>query len=117
MFVVLDVVINALCVRAGGFTYDTTDMAAIRHRVQTLRGEWLLYVTDSGQRRHFDLVFDAAEKAGWLRRDVPSADEEAETKPAKGGVRLDHVGFGVVTTAAGKRMKTREGETFKLAGE
>ena len=33
----------------GGFTYDTSDMAAIRHRIEEEKGDWLIYVVDSGQ--------------------------------------------------------------------
>ena len=33
----------------GGFTYDTSDLAALQQRVQDEKGEWLIYVTDAGQ--------------------------------------------------------------------
>ena len=33
----------------GGFTYDTSDMAAMQQRLQEEKGEWLIYVVDSGQ--------------------------------------------------------------------
>ena len=33
----------------GGFTYDTSDLAAIQQRVQDENGDWLIYVTDAGQ--------------------------------------------------------------------
>lgn len=32
----------------GGFTYDTTDMAAIKYRSQTLKCDKLIYITDLG---------------------------------------------------------------------
>ena len=35
----------------GGYTYDTSDMAAIKHRVEEERGDLLVYVVDSGQVR------------------------------------------------------------------
>ena len=35
----------------GGFTYDTSDMAALKQRLEEERGEWLIYVVDSGQVR------------------------------------------------------------------
>lgn len=44
-----------------------------------------MYVVDSGQKLHFDLVFAGAKRAGLID---PSA------------VRLDHVGFGVVKGAS-----------------
>ena len=33
----------------GGYTYDTSDMAAIRQRLHEENGDWLIYVVDSGQ--------------------------------------------------------------------
>ena len=33
----------------GGFTYDTSDLAALQQRVRDENGEWLIYVTDAGQ--------------------------------------------------------------------
>lgn len=33
----------------GGYTYDTSDMSALKQRVEDERGEWLIYVTDAGQ--------------------------------------------------------------------
>ncbi|CAH1777479.1 unnamed protein product [Owenia fusiformis] len=65
----------------GGFTYDTSDMAAIRQRLKDEKGDWLIYVVDSGQGGHFDIIFSAAEKVGYLDRKRQ---------------RVDHVGFGVV---------------------
>ena len=83
----------------GGYNYDTTDMAAIRHRIQVEKADRIIYLTDAGQSLHFAMVFKAAEKAGYL-------------DPAK--VRVDHVPFGVVLGPDGKKFKTRSGETEKL---
>ena len=33
----------------GGFTYATSDMAAIKNRLHEERGTWLIYVVDAGQ--------------------------------------------------------------------
>ena len=33
----------------GGFTYDTSDLAALQQRVHDENGDWLIYVTDAGQ--------------------------------------------------------------------
>ncbi len=82
----------------GAFLYGTTDLAAIRHRLQVERGDWLIYVTDLGQAGHFDLVFGAARKAGFV------APEGSPDHP-----RIDHVGFGLVLGADGKRIRTRSG--------
>jgi len=33
----------------GGFGYDSTDMAAVEYRLQTLQRDWIIAVTDAGQ--------------------------------------------------------------------
>lgn len=83
----------------GGYNYDTTDLAAIRYRIFVDRADRIIVVTDVGQSLHFQLVFAAARKAGWL-------------DPAK--TQVDHVGFGLVLGLDGKKFKTRSGETEKL---
>jgi len=82
----------------GGFTYDTSDMAAIRQRLQEERSDWLIYVVDAGQSAHLQSVFACARRLGWL----------------DGGARVDHVGFGVVLGEDRKKFKTRSGETVRL---
>jgi arginyl-tRNA synthetase len=83
----------------GGFNYDTTDMAAIQHRIFVEKADRLIYITDSGQSLHFQMIFAAAEKAGWLDRSK---------------VQVDHIGFGLVLGQDGKKFKTRSGDTEKL---
>ncbi len=83
----------------GGYGYDTTDMAAMRHRVAEEKVERIIIVTDAGQSTHFQLVHAAAVKAGYL-------------DPKK--VRFDHVPFGLVLGADGKKFRTRAGEVEKL---
>jgi len=82
-----------------GFTYDTSDMAAIRQRIQDEKAEWIIYVTDLGQAGHFDLIFAAAQLAGLLDRQK---------------TRIDHVGFGVVLGEDKKKFKSRSSETVRL---
>lgn len=48
---------------------------------------------------HFQMVFAAAKKIGWV-------DDESH--------RLDHIGFGTVQGEDGKRFKTRSGDTVRL---
>lgn len=83
----------------GGYGYDSTDLAAIRYRLEKLERDWVIYITDAGQALHFHMVFDAARLVGWAK------DERH---------RLDHVGFGVVQGEDGKRFKTRSGDTVRL---
>ncbi|KAH8295257.1 hypothetical protein KR018_009250, partial [Drosophila ironensis] len=84
----------------GGFTYDTSDMAAIRHRLEEEKCTWVIYVVDAGQSTHFNTIFKAAERAGLLNPAVH---------------RVDHVQFGVVLGEDGKKFKTRSGDTVKLS--
>lgn len=84
----------------GGYTYDTSDLAALQQRVLEEKGDWLIYVVDSGQALHFQAVFAGGQLAGWY-------------DPSK--VRVDHVGFGVVLGENKKRLKTRSGESVRLA--
>ncbi|WP_229072266.1 arginine--tRNA ligase [Actinoplanes sp. DH11] len=83
----------------GGFGYAATDLAALRHRVRDLRATELLYVVGAPQRIHFRMVFAVARAAGWL----------PET------VRAEHIGFGSVLGADGRMLKSRSGETIRLA--
>lgn len=83
----------------GGYNYDTTDLAALRHRIFVEKANRIIVVVDGGQSTHFQLIFAVAEKAGWLK---PSA------------VKVEHVGFGLVLGADGKKFKTRSGATEKL---
>lgn len=32
----------------GGFNYDTTDLAAIRYRIDVKKADWIVYITDLG---------------------------------------------------------------------
>ena len=43
----------------GGFTYDTSDMAAINYRMVDQGADMCVYVVDSGQALHFNLLFSA----------------------------------------------------------
>ncbi len=82
----------------GAFLYATTDLAAIRYRVGSVGAERLVYVTDSRQKLHFQMVFDCARRVGW----------SCEAK-------LEHVPFGSVLGEDNKPFKTRSGENVKLA--
>jgi arginyl-tRNA synthetase len=90
----------ALMVRKkdGGYGYDTTDLATIRHRTRHLHAGRILYVVDARQALHFRLIFEAARRAGWLTDDVDAT----------------HVAFGAVLGPDGRPFQTRSGETVKL---
>ncbi|MES2211996.1 MAG: arginine--tRNA ligase [Pseudomonadota bacterium] len=82
----------------GGYNYATTDLAAVRHRVQVEGANRIIYVTDAGQSLHFEMMFQVARLANF----------------APPSVRLDHVPFGLVLGADGKKFKTRSGDTERL---
>jgi arginyl-tRNA synthetase len=83
----------------GGFNYDTTDLAALKHRIEVEKASRIIIVVDLGQSLHFQLVFAAAKMAGFY-------------DPKK--VQVEHVGFGLVLGPDGKKFKTRSGTTEKL---
>lgn len=84
----------------GGYTYDTSDMAALQHRLVEEKGDWLIYVVDAGQGDHFKTIFGVGKKLGWYDSSV---------------TRVDHVAFGVVLGEDKKKFKTRSGDTVRLA--
>ncbi|MBU2670633.1 arginine--tRNA ligase [Actinoplanes bogorensis] len=83
----------------GGFGYAATDLAALRHRTRDLKADRLLYVVGAPQSTHFRMVFAVGRAAGWL-------DD---------GVVAEHISFGSILGPDGKMLKTRSGETIKLA--
>ncbi|MDG1417439.1 MAG: arginine--tRNA ligase [Maricaulis sp.] len=87
-----------LVTSGGASLYGTTDLATILDRKANFDPDLTLYVVDSAQGNHFQQVFRAAQKAGL-------ADAAA----------LDHVNFGSVNGTDGKRLRTRDGGTFRLA--
>lgn len=83
----------------GGYNYDTTDMAAMRQRALEEKADRIIIVTDMGQSSHFQLIYEASVKAGYIDSSK---------------VRFDHVPFGLVLASGGKKFKTRSGDTEKL---
>jgi arginyl-tRNA synthetase len=83
----------------GGFNYDTTELAAFRHRTWEEKADRIIVVTASEQTLHFKMIEQAAILAGYL--DLKKT-------------RFDHVTFGLVLGMKGKKIKTREGEAEKL---
>jgi arginyl-tRNA synthetase len=81
----------------GSAMYGTTDLATILDRKQTFDPQFVIYAVDQRQADHFEIVFRAAELAGYA---------------APG--QLEHVGFGTMNGTDGKPFKTREGGVLKL---
>lgn len=82
----------------GGYNYATTDLAALRYRIQQDDAKRIIYVTDAGQATHFAQFFKVARKAEWIPDDV----------------EIVHVPFGLVLGEDGKKFKTRSGDTVRL---
>jgi arginyl-tRNA synthetase len=87
----------------GAYLYSTTDLAALRYRARKLHADRLIYVTDARQSLHFEMLFATVRGAGWTR-----AGDGHE-------IMLDHTTFGSITDEDGKPIKTREGDSVKLA--
>ena len=82
----------------GGFTYQATDIATIKMRVDDLHADEIIYFVDKRQSLHFEQVFEVVEKLGIAP-----------------GVKPQHIGFGTVNGADGKPFKTRDGGVMNLA--
>ncbi len=82
----------------GGFLYATTDLAAIRYRVDVLGAKRICYVVDARQSGHFKQLFKVARMAGFV-------DDS---------IKLEHVSFGMMLDQNGRPFKTRDGGTVKL---
>ncbi len=75
----------------GGYNYATTDLAAVRYRVDKLSVDRSVYVVGSEQALHFQMVFAVAREAGWI----------------PGGVRFEHAQIGMVLGEDGGRLRTQ----------
>ncbi|MBB4689779.1 arginine--tRNA ligase [Amycolatopsis jiangsuensis] len=84
--------------RDGGYGYAATDLATAKYWTAERGATDLLYVVGTPQAQHFAMLFAVCRAAGWLD-----------------GVHAEHIGFGSVLGADGKVMRTRAGETIKLA--
>jgi arginyl-tRNA synthetase len=80
----------------GAFTYTTTDLATIRHRLDDFGASVVLYVVDFRQSLHFKQLFRIARLWGYDK------------------AVLEHISFGSVLGQDGKPIKTREGGAISL---
>lgn len=88
----------------GGYLYATTDIAAVKRRVQKFNAHRTVYAIDQRQNLHLRQVFASSIKAGY-------AIHKETGRPAI----LQHAAFGSVLGEDGKPFKTRSGESVKLA--
>ena len=82
----------------GAYLYATTDLAALRYRIDQLKADKIVYVTDARQKLHFEMLFAVGRMAGWVTENI----------------ELTHVMFGSVLSENGQPLKTRSGENVKL---
>ncbi|WP_339726968.1 arginine--tRNA ligase [uncultured Gimesia sp.] len=80
----------------GAFTYATTDLATIKYRAEELKADRVLYVVDSRQSDHFQLLFATVKEWGFT------------------DLNLQHVSFGSVLGKDGRPLKTRAGDNVGL---
>lgn len=81
----------------GAIGYHGSDLGTIVDRKRSIDPQLSLYIVDQRQALHFEQVFRASDRAGYL--------------PEK---ELEHLGFGTVNGPDGKPFKTRDGGTLKL---
>ena len=83
----------------GGYNYATTDLACVIDRVERLGARTMLYVVGAPQAQHLQMVEAVSRTAGWI-------DDRHSFR---------HVAFGSVLGSDKKMLKSRSGETIKLA--
>lgn len=82
----------------GASLYNTTDLATILDRMNTIHPDEIIYLTDKRQELYFEQVFRCARK----------------TKLVTPETKLLWLGFGTVNGKDGKPFKTRDGGVMRL---
>lgn len=83
--------------KGSAYTYDTTDIVTLWYRTQILDQDEIYYVVDSGQRTHFNQLIQVGNQMDWLKNK-----------------KVEHINFGIILNAIGKRIQSRLGNTPKL---
>lgn len=83
----------------GGYNYATSDLGCVIDRVERVGARTVLYVVGAPQAQHLQMVEAVARMAGWMPE----------------GYVMNHVSFGSVLGSDRKILKSRAGETVKLA--
>ena len=83
----------------GNFTYDTSDLAALKYRIQVMNADHIYYVVDMGQSNHFQLLFKTGEIVGYY-------------DPSK--TTIEHIKFGLVQSPTGAKLSARKGQEGEL---
>jgi len=82
----------------GGYNYATTDLAAIRYRVNEDQVQRVVYPVGAEQTNHFAQIFQIGKRAGWITDDV----------------EFVHAPFGNVLGEDSKKLKSRSGDAVRL---
>ncbi len=82
----------------GATLYNTTDLATIMERMETMNPDEIIYVVDKRQELYFEQVFRCARKTRLVKEDTD----------------LFFLGFGTMNGKDGKPFKTREGGVMRL---
>lgn len=82
----------------GGFNYATTELAALYYRITYHKPDKIIYITDIGQKNHFQMIFKAVNIMNIKNNNT----------------KLIHIAFGLMLNTDGKKIKTRSGKTEKL---
>lgn len=82
----------------GAALYNTTDLATILERMNTINPDGIIYLTDKRQELYFEQVFRCAKK----------------TKLVRPETELKWLGFGTMNGKDGKPFKTRDGGVMRL---
>lgn len=82
----------------GAASYQTTDLAGIMDRMDRFNPDEIWYITDNRQQLHFETVFRAARKCGFVNENTI----------------LENIGFGTINGNDGKPFKTRDGGVMTL---
>lgn len=82
----------------GGYLYHTTDLAALKHRTQELDADRIIYLTDSRQIHHFQILFAVGRLVGYIPKEVST----------------EHLVFGSVLNKDGEPFRTRSGDNVLL---
>jgi arginyl-tRNA synthetase len=82
----------------GGYNYATTDLAAIRYRVQVDDAQRVIYPVGVEQTNHFIQIFQVGKKAGWITDDRTFV----------------HLPLGLILGEDGKKLKSRSGDAPRM---
>jgi arginyl-tRNA synthetase len=82
----------------GGYNYATTDLAAIRYRVNVDDAQRVIYPVGVEQTNHFIQIFQVGKKAGWITADRT----------------FIHLPLGLILGEDGKKLKSRSGDAPRM---